>query len=103
MWVMCALVHNNSVGRRDSVDEDCGWRPWLGVLDFAGASAMHHAALWGRERIVESLLDTKTGASHVNLQDNAGNTPLHFACASGNETVQENGLCVFLPNIQLTR
>lgn len=57
------------------------------MLDFSGAAALHHAALWKRESIVEALLDTMTGSSQVNLQDNAGNTPMHYACTGGSHSV----------------
>lgn len=57
-------------------------------MDYSGAAALHHAALWCRESIVESLLDTMTGSSQINLTDNAGNTPMHYACAGGSEAVR---------------
>ena len=47
-----------------------------------GMSGLHFASLKGKEDIVRLLAASNCGA--VQIQDSSGNTPLHYACQSGN-------------------
>ncbi len=54
----------------------------LGLLRYTnprdGQSMLHRAALYCRHDNIELLLDRDKGLA--NIQDHAGNTPLHLAC-----------------------
>jgi ankyrin repeat protein len=50
-------------------------------MDEEGSTALHYSAMYGKEDIMESLLQY-SGSSHSNWRNYKGDTPLHLACSS---------------------
>lgn len=61
--------------------------PALANAAFADRSRpMHHAAMWGYDRIIELLL---ARGAEVNVRDRTGTTPLHWAAVNGHRRACE--------------